>query len=33
MIKALGWILIAMIVAGLSKQIAMILFPEDWKDK
>jgi hypothetical protein len=33
MIEALGWIMVAMIVAGLGKQIGKILFPDDWKDK
>jgi len=31
MIEALGWIMIALIVARLGKQIGKILFPEDWE--
>ncbi len=31
MIEALGWIMIALIVAGFGKQLGKILFPEDWE--
>ena len=30
-VEALGWIMIALIVAGFGKQIGKILFPEDWE--
>ena len=30
-VEALGWIMIALIVAGLGKQIGKILFAEDWE--
>ena len=30
MIEALGWIMIALIVAGFGKQLGKILFPDDW---
>jgi hypothetical protein len=31
MIEALGWIMIVIIITGFSKQVAKILFPDDWK--
>lgn len=31
MIESLGWIILAVIITVLSKQVAKILFPEDWK--
>jgi len=31
MIEALGWVMIALIVAGFGKQLGKILFPDDWE--
>lgn len=33
MIKALGWIMVAIIVSVVSKKLSKILFPEDWENE
>jgi hypothetical protein len=32
MIKAIGWLIVAVVTTKVSKAIAKKLFPEDWKN-